>query len=132
MQTMEVLAARVRHAMETADLHEMGELLAPDARWGAPEQTVPTCRNALQILSWFEMARENGVRADITEVTIIDNNIVVGLKIFSNSDAKSNSNDRERWQVMSVEDGRIGEIRGYDKCHDATAYATSGVSHWKK
>jgi ketosteroid isomerase-like protein len=126
---MEMLAARVRHAMEAIDLDEMAQLLAPTARWGAPEQDVPTCRNAVEILSWYEMARENGVRADITEVVVIGDAIVVGLKIIANRDGPQ-SKDNTRWQVLSVADGRIAEIRGYEKRREATAFATSGVSTW--
>jgi hypothetical protein len=31
---------------------------------------------------------------------------------------------------MSVHDGRITEIRGYETKGEATAFATSGVSNW--
>jgi hypothetical protein len=118
-------------AMETIDLAEMAELLAPDARWGAPEQVVPTCRNAKEILSWYEIARENGVRADVTEVGVIGEHIVVGLKVIAAKSGASKSRNTTRWQVLSVEDGRIGEIRGYETRGDATTFATSGVSHWR-
>ena len=102
---MNSLADEVRHAMETVDLVAMEELLAPDARWGAPEQSVPTCRNAQQILSWYAMARENGVRADITDLVIEGTNIVVGLKIL-NENTPSKAPNNVRWQVLSV-DGHI-------------------------
>ena len=117
---METLAQRVRYAMEAIDLATMEELLAPDARWGAPEQDVPTCR---------DLAQANGVSADITEVVVVGENIVVGLKIHANPKTKSKGN--ARWQVLSVRDGRIAEIRGYETRGDATSFATSGVSHWK-
>jgi len=126
---MESLAQRVRFAMEAIHLVTMEELLAPDARWGGPEQDVPTCRNAREILSWYELAQASGVRADITEVTVMDENIVVGLKIRANPKTKSKVN--ARWQVLSVEDGRVAEIRGFETRGDATSFATSGVSNWK-
>jgi hypothetical protein len=129
---METIAARVRLAMESVDLQLMGELLASDARWGAPEQDVPTCRNAQQILSWYEMARDNGVRADITEVAIVGQRIVIGLKILPNPNEKKRFRTVVRWQVLSVENEHVVEIRGYDTRGDATDFATSGVSYWKK
>jgi hypothetical protein len=130
LQTMEMLAARVRYAMEAIDLDEMARLLAPDARWGAPEQEVPTCRNAIEILSWYEMARANGIRADITEVTVVGENIVIGLIILAPAVGKKKAKDQERWQVLSVRDGRIAEIRGYQRRGEAQRFATSGVSNW--
>jgi len=131
MQTMDVLATQVRHALESADLTVMGELLAPDARWGAPEQKVPTCRNSQQILQWYEAGKNMGVRADVTEMVIIDTNIVVGLQMHARPDASNAAND-VRWQVLSVEDGRIAEIRGYETRHEATEFANTGVSNWRK
>lgn len=130
IRTINTLADEVRHAMETVDLVTMEQLLAPDARWGAPEQDVPTCRNARQILSWYEVARDNGVRADITNVTIEGDNIVIGLKIV-NPAGESASQDNERWQVLSVEGGLVQEIRGYESRREAMDYATTGASHWK-
>ena len=117
--------------MESADLVAMEALLAPDARWGAPEQRVPTCRNAKQILSWYEMARDTGVRADVTEVTVVGERIVVGLKMLPSPTERSNPGG-ERWQVLSTEDGLVTEIRGYETRDEATTFATSGVSRWKK
>jgi ketosteroid isomerase-like protein len=125
---MESLAAHVRYAMEAADLDEMRELLAPNARWGAPEQDVPTCRNATEILSWYERARDNGVRAEITEIAVVGTTILVGLKILANPPTKAKVNTR--WQVLSVADGRVTEIRGYERRAEAMAFATSGVSSW--
>jgi hypothetical protein len=125
---MDSLAMHVRYAMEAVDLEVMRELLAPNARWGAPEQDVPTCRNATEILSWYELARENGVRAEVTEVNVVQDNILVGLRILANRQTKSTVNTR--WQVLSVVDGRIAEIRGYERRGEAMTFATSGVSQW--
>lgn len=129
IRTIDTLADEVRHAMETVDLAAMAALLAPDARWGAPEQEVPTCRNAQQILSWYEMARDNGVRADITEIVIEGNNIVVGLNVLNAKDPSKPPNNA-RWQVLSVDGGLVSEIRGYETRDEAMEYAMSGVSHW--
>lgn len=130
-QTMETLVVEIRQAMETADLEVMGELLAPDARWGAPEQDVPTCRNAKQILAWYEIARDNGLRAEVMDTVIIAHNIVVGFKVLATRDGTSPSGDALRWQVLSVTDGQVAEIRGYETRRDATEFATTGVSHWR-
>lgn len=130
-QTMETLVTDIRQAMESADLKVMGELLAPDARWGAPEQEVPTCRNAKQVLAWYEIARDNGLRAEVMETVIIAHNIVVGFKILVTRDGTASSGDALRWQVLSVRDGQVAEIRGYETRREATEFATSGVSHWR-
>jgi hypothetical protein len=127
---MEMLATDIRHAMATVDLQTMSELLATDAKWGAPDQEVPTCSNALQVLSWYEMARDNGVRANVIETVVIGDNIVVGLNVVSKSDDASISREHHRWQVLSVKGGLVGEIRGYEERREAIDFATSGVSRW--
>jgi hypothetical protein len=132
IQTMEMLATKVRHAMESADLTAIGDLLSPDAHWGAPEQDVPTCRNAQQVLSWYEVARDNGVRADVTELDVVGERLVVGLKLRSLPDVNTDSEDGLRWQVLSVENGRIAEIRGYESRGEAREFADSGVSNWRR
>jgi hypothetical protein len=114
--------------MEAVDLTVMEELLAPDARWGAPEQDVPACRNAKEILAWYEMARDNGIRADITETVVIRDNILVGLKVIATGDVKSKP--VTRWQVLKVENGLVTELRGYERRGDATEQAESGISNW--
>jgi hypothetical protein len=76
------------------------------------------------------MARDNGVRADITEIVIEGDNIVVGLKVV-NPDTSSKVTDTQRWQVLSVDGGLVSEIRGYETRHEALEFATSGVSQWK-
>jgi ketosteroid isomerase-like protein len=127
---METLVVEIRRAMETADLEVMGELLAPDARWGAPEQDVPTCHNAQQVLAWYEIARDNGLRAEVMDTVIIAHNIVVGFKILATREATAPTGDALRWQVLSVRGGQVAEIRGYETRREATEFATSGVSHW--
>jgi len=130
VRTIDTLTDEVRHAVETVDLVAIAALLAPDARWGVPGQKVPTCRNSQQILSWYEMARDNGARADITEIVIEGNNIVVALKVL-NAKAPSKAPNSERWQVLSVDGGLVAEIRGYETRHEALEYAKSGVSQWR-
>jgi ketosteroid isomerase-like protein len=81
------------------------------------------------------LAQANGVSADVTEVVVVGENIVVGLKIHTNpktkTKTKTKTNVNTRWQVLSVRDGRIAEIRGYETRGDATSFATSGVSNWQ-
>ncbi len=127
---MEMLAQRVRNAMEAIDLATMAELLAPNAKWGAPEQEVPMCQNAHEILSWYDLAQAEGVRAEIKEVVVVGESLVIGLKVLANKDVDPKAKNRTRWQVMSVRDGRIAEIRGYETRGEASQFATSGVSNW--
>jgi hypothetical protein len=104
--------------------------LANDVRWGAPEQSVPTCTNKSQVLRWYESAQQAGASADVIETVVLGQHILLGLKVQRNPRSKSESKPMVRWQVMSIEDGKIAEIRGYETRSEAERFATSGTSNW--
>ena len=52
------LTERVRLALESGDLDAIRDLLAPDARWGAPEGPhAADCKNRDQVVAWWASAR---------------------------------------------------------------------------
>lgn len=127
---MDAMADVVSSALQRGDLPVITALLANDVRWGAPEQSVPTCTNKSQVLRWYEGAQLAGASADVVETVVFGQNILLGLKVRRDPRAKSESEPIDRWQVMSVEDGKISEIRGYDSRIEAERFATSGTSIW--
>ena len=129
LQSTVALSARVVAALEAADLEGLRELLAPNARWGAPEDVVPTCQNREQVIAWYERARDAGVRAKVFESRVVARNIVVGLRVNGRGPDGS-FDDAERWQVLSVRDGLIAEIRGYDDRDEAAASAAIDHTDW--
>ena len=126
---MERLAELVTLAMASGNLDEISALLAPDARWGSPEEPVPTCSNRGEIMDWYRAAIDAGASASVTETFVRGENIVVGLVVSGVGDGPEHGHG-DRWQVLTVRDGRIAEIRGYDDRRDAEGFATSPVSRW--
>jgi len=112
---MEQLAGQIRAALQTADLDAYRELLDPEVTWAAPDDEVSGCRNRDQVLTWYRRGRAKGVSATVTETVVYDNKILVGLNI---SDGRPSSDSHEgstaRWQVLTVRDGRIVDIRGFE------------------
>jgi ketosteroid isomerase-like protein len=123
-QTVERLGELVTSAMASGDLDELFALLAPDARWGAPEEPVPTCSN------WYREARDAGESASVNETFVRGENIVVGLVLSGVDSGPEHRRRGELWQVLTVRDGRIAEIRDFDDRRDAEGFATSPVSRW--
>ena len=123
------LAQRVSNAWAAADLDSIRDLLAANAKWGAPEQTVPTCQNRAQVLEWYEAAASAGARATILETTAYANAIVLGLNIsgFSHSEGDE---PQVSWQALSVRDGLISELRGYESRDEAHEFVTLMTSQW--
>jgi len=110
---VERLAARVAAALEAADAERFADLLDPDVTWGAPGDPTPECRNRQQVLAWYRHGREAGRRAEIRGVTTHGDKILVAMTVTPEQ--------IERWQVLTVADGRVTDIRGYDDEADATA-----------
>jgi len=109
----------VRQALEVGDLDAMGDLLHPDATWGAPDDPKPSCQNRSQVLGWYRQSREHGVRATVTEVIVSGDKILVGLKVSGRAAA----DEADRWQVMTIVDGQIADIRGFEDRDEAARRA---------
>lgn len=114
--TTDDLAQKVRVALESADPAAYQELLAPDVHWGPPDSPQWGCRNRDQVLSWYQKALDDGMRARVTEVVAAPQCLLVGLEV-------SGRESSLRWQVMRVEDGLIVDIAGFDDRAEAAARA---------
>lgn len=117
------VAARVKAALESADLATFRELLDPDVRWGAPDDAAPSCQNRDQVLAWYQRGRDSGVRASVTEVVVATNKVLVGLKVRGSAAAAEHGREADRWQVLTLGGGRVVDIRGFDRRGDAAASA---------
>lgn len=116
--TTDHLAEKVRVALESTDLDAYQELLAPDVHWGPPDSPQWGCQSRDQVLTWYQKARDDGMRARVTEVVAGPQCILVGVEV-------SGREASQRWQVMRVEDGLIVDIAGFDD--RAPAAARAGV-----
>src|SRR5436190_20886151 len=98
------VAERIRTALDTADLEAFTQLLDPDVHWGAPDDDAPSCQSRTQVLAWYQRGRDDGVRADVTEV-VASGDRLVGLRVRGNPAAASGA--VERWQVMALSGRRV-------------------------
>ncbi len=120
------IAERVRAALESGDLTAYAELLDPEVRWGAPDDPNPSCQNRRQVLAWYERGQEAGVRARVTEVVAHGDKILVGLTVTGRAAADADV-AVDRWQVLTVADGRVVDIRAFDDRADAAARVDTSV-----
>jgi len=122
-EAMQRLGARVKLALEEADLTAYGELLDPGVRWGPPEGRSPVCKNREQVLRWYQRGQNSGTRAQVSEVSVIGDRLLVGLSVAGTPAAKKRGGRADRWQVLTVRDGRIVEIVGFEERSQALARA---------
>lgn len=116
------VASRVRAALNSADLAQFRDLLDPNAQWGPPDDPASGCHNRDEVVAWYQRARDNGVRAKVTEVTVGAGKLLVGLQV-AGSPAADQGGEADRWQVLTVRGGRVTDIRGFDDRDEAAARA---------
>ena len=114
------LAARVRVALESADVSQFGELLDPNVRWGAPDDPSPSCQSRDEVLAWYGRGRAAGRRARVIDVQAHGNKILVHLTVSTRSQVGAATED-DRWQVLTCARGRIVDIRGFETSDEALA-----------
>jgi ketosteroid isomerase-like protein len=122
---MDELAEQVRKALVTEDVSAFAELLDPDVTWGAPGARNPTCQNRDQVLSWYQRAQEAGVRGSVFDVDVLGDRLLVSLSVRGTEDARERGGTSLRFQVLTVRDGRIADIVGFDDKAEALSHASS-------
>jgi SnoaL-like domain len=120
-EAMQHIADQVRGALESADLTAYAHLLDPDVHWGPPGDQSFGCHNRNQVLSWYQRGRDAGVRAEVTETIVSGDRILVGMRVTG----RDNDDGPDRWQVLTVRNGMVVDIAGFDD--RATAAASAGL-----
>ncbi len=116
------VAKELRLAYETADISILGELLDEKVTWGAPGDQSPPCKNRQQVLTWYQRGMASGASANVTDVDVIGNQILVGLVVRGTPGAREQGGHAARWQVFEVGDGHVVEIVGFDEKSEAVAW----------
>lgn len=122
--TTQAVAQQVRAALAGADLDAFAALLDPAVTWGPPGDPTPPCRNREQVLAWYRHGRDEGRRAEVLDVTVHQDKILVAMTVTSPA-PHSDDPPAQRWQVLTVADGRVSDIRGYDR--EAAARNAAGL-----
>jgi ketosteroid isomerase-like protein len=123
LSATERIAQQVVAALAAADLSAFSDLLDPRVRWGAPDDPSPPCQSRSQVLAWYQRGRDAGVRATVCETVAAGDRILVGLRVAGPQSAPEPGGEANRWQVLTVRDGRIVDIVGFDERRDAAARA---------
>lgn len=120
-EVMQGIAEKIGPALEASDLSAFSELLDPEVHWGPPGSSSPPCRNRDQVLSWYTRGKAAGVRAEILAIEVANDHIIVGLSVTNTSESPSRGD--ARWLVLTVLEGRVVNIVGFETRDDAATYA---------
>jgi len=119
------LAELVRVVLESADLERFAEMLDPRVTWGAPGDPSPPCRNREQVLAWYARGQADGRRARVLDITTTGDKILVTMRVTT-TQPDHDAEVQDRWQVLTVADGLVTDIRGYDD--GAAARTAAGLA----
>ena len=120
---MDELASQVRAAMAAEDLSAFADLLDPNVTWGAPGAN-PSCRSRNQVLTWYQRGRESGVRGSVFDVEIHGDRLLVSMTVRGTEDAQERGGTELRYQVLTVRDGLVVDIAGFEDKAEALAFTS--------
>jgi ankyrin repeat protein len=105
-----VMAEIARH-LETAardlDLDLLGSLLHPEVRWTG------LCSDRAQVLDWYRALLAEGMEASVRSVEVDRDAVVLGLAVSRRAQGARPAPPQPLYQVFTVRDAQISEIRGY-------------------
>ena len=105
-----VMAEIARH-LETAardlDLDLLGSLLHPEVRWTG------LCSDRAQVLDWYRAMLAEGMEASVRSVEVDRDAVVLGLIVGRRAQGARPAPPQPLYQVFTVRDAQIVEIRGY-------------------
>jgi hypothetical protein len=84
------------------------------------------CQNRDQVLAWYQRRRDDGIHASVTELVIAADKVLVGLKVRGSAAAEEHGGEVDRWQVLTLGQGRVVDIRAFDDRREAAARAGVG------
>lgn len=120
------LVERVWSALASDDASDLAQVLAPDVRWGPGDEPEAGCHSRAEVLAWDAQARARGRRFRLTEVVEGSRAVLVGVKVSGTAAAAEAGGELDRWQVVTLREGRVADISGYEDREAAAARA--GVS----
>ena len=122
---MDEIAVLVNNALAAADLSAFRELLDPAVTWGAPGARNPSCKNRNQVLAWYQRGRDAGVQRSVHDVEILGDRLLVSMSVRGTENARERGGSALRFQVLTVRDGKIVEIVGFDDKAEALSYSVA-------
>jgi ankyrin repeat protein len=111
-----VMADIARH-LETAfrdkDITLLGALLHPQVHWTG------LCTNSDQVLEWYGALAAAGTEAEVHSVEVDRDAVVLGLAVGGSAEGARPAPRQQLYQVFTVADSQITDIRGYPDRHSA-------------
>ncbi len=117
-----VMADVARHleaAYRDLDLQLLGSLLHPEVHWTG------ICTNGAQVLDWYRSLLADGIRSTVQSVEVDGDGVVLGLSVARQAEGARPAPPELLYQVFTVDNAQVVEIRGYPDRTSALARTRS-------
>jgi ankyrin repeat protein len=104
---MAEIARHLETAARDVDLDLLGSLLHPEVRWTG------LCSDRTQVLDWYRAVLAEGIEASVRSVEVDRDAVVLGLTVGRRAQGARPAPPQPLYQVFTVRDVQIVEIRGY-------------------
>ncbi len=101
------IARHIEAAYRTLDLELLGSLLHPDVRWSGQ------CSTSAEVLDWYRRLLADGTRATVESVEVDRDAVVLGIGVAGQAEGTRPAPAERVYQVFTVDNDEIVEIRGY-------------------
>jgi predicted enzyme related to lactoylglutathione lyase len=118
----QLVATRLRAAIESEDMQAYGALLDQNVRWGPADETPEACHSRAEVLQRLATQRARGMRTQLLQVVPGGGTILVGFDVTWPVEG-GYTRGQTRHQVLRVRDSQIVDIRGYGSRAEAAAAA---------
>jgi ankyrin repeat protein len=104
---MAEIARQLETVSRDLDLDLLGSLLHPQVRWTG------LCKDRTQVLDWYRAVLAEGIEASVRSVEVDRDAVVLGLAVSRRAQGARPAPPQPLYQVFTVRDAQIVEIRGY-------------------
>ena len=104
---MAEIARQLETVSRDLDLDLLGSLLHPQVHWTG------LCKDRTQVLDWYRAVLAEGIEASVRSVEVDRDAVVLGLAVSRRARGARPAPPEPLYQVFTVRDAQIVEIRGY-------------------
>ncbi|HSR85557.1 MAG TPA: ankyrin repeat domain-containing protein [Streptosporangiaceae bacterium] len=101
------IAQHLETAYRDLDLDLLASLLHPQVNWTG------VCTNNVEVLNWYRALLADGTRAEVGSVEVDGDAVVLGLSVTSQAEGARPAPPQRLYQVFTVSNAKIVDIRGY-------------------
>jgi ankyrin repeat protein len=101
------VAQHLEAAYRNLDLELLGSLLHPEVRWSG------LCNTSAQVLDWYRQGLADGTRATVESVEVDRDAVMLGITLSRPAEGARPAPAELLYQVFTVDNGEVTEIRGY-------------------